>query len=234
MGIFFGVLFGIIISGTLVVCYLLVQKQKTDKPPQPDDMGNLLVIERVSGEYRAETELQLSKRAHSDLLIAGDAVVGMILNMKLDLALQTISVPVSEELKNRVSQGDIPERLTPRRVRAAVAVGEISMALENLMQDFGNHQADTLFVILDEEHGVINIGDQRISVSYVIQKIACKIEVYDNWECGDDYPKTFDGYAVAGEIWKAVVALLREGKTRIPGLRVNKDVVIVPKIIVNE
>ena len=242
MGIILHVLFWLVVIGWIAaLCWIVFKvwrNQKPDqphllaKPSQPDDFYNgYLLVERVSGEYRAETELQVIKRAHSDLLAAGDAVLELPTS---DSVRNTLSAPISEELKNRVAYGDIDARLTPQRVRAAVAVGEISMELESLMQQFGDHQADTLSVVLDKLHGVIYIGDQQISVGYVIHKIESKIEMPDTWECGDEYRGGVHGYAAASQIWDAVVELLREGKTRIPGLRANNDILILPRIIIND
>ncbi|MEK7131352.1 MAG: hypothetical protein AAB797_01270 [Patescibacteria group bacterium] len=213
-------LFWLVVVGAVIVWYrvylVAYGKQKPDKPQQPDDFSDLLVIERVSGEYQAETESQVIKRAHSDLLTAGDAVLAKL----SDSARQTLSAPISAELKSRVSQGDIPDNLTPQRVRSAVAVAEISITLESLMVQFlHNRTTDPLFLILFFVNGTlteINIGGNKIRASHIIDSFAGKIEVNE-----------FYGYVAACGIWDAVVALLREDKVRIPGLRAKAAVAMV-------
>lgn len=203
------------------VYYLVVKKvfpkQKPDKPIQPDKPIEPLLIEYVDEGYTAET----TKQMHSNFLAAADAA----LTKWPDRTYQCLADPISEDFLSWFSAGDTHERLTPERVRIARAVLEFSALLENWMRELGPNPLAKLFFVLDEQEDVVKVGDKEIPIPFIIIRIVDKLEMGAEKE---------GRFVATHRIWEAVVALLREGKTRIPGLRANKDVLILPRVNVNK
>ena len=199
-------------AGAVIVLYRIavavLGKQKSDKPQQPDDFSDLLIIERVSGEYQAETELQILRRAHNELLSAGDALLN-----KLSVSTRkSLSKPVSrlvwEEMRDRLSEGDKPECFTIERVRAAFAVAEASLAIESLMRC--SVRCSSSKAVFYEQQDLVRFYNQEnpssyqtVPYSYLIGRISSETGVSD---------------AVSKELLRGIISLLREGKVRVPGL----------------
>lgn len=222
-------LYWLVVVGTGVVFYKILRTirrvRKPIKPLQLEDLSALLVIEHFYEGYTTET----TKQMHSDSLVAGDAVLAKL----SDSVRQTLSAPISDKFRSWFSEGDTAERLTPERVRAAKAIVEVQMILESLIRMFRSNLTAKLFITLNERQGALNLEHSQVSTGYVISKIASKIEIDGDWRYAEDYEKEFNGFFAACRIWDAIVALLREGKVHIPGLRA-KEALILPKIIANE
>lgn len=206
----------ILVVGGLLVGHLFLHDFE-----QMDDSDDLLVVEHVEERYSFGERLQATEQIHRDLLAAGDAVLAKL----SDPVRQSLGAPISDQLKAWFSAGDTPERLTPERVRAARAVIEVAAVLENLMRVLSSRHTDTFWFFLDDHRpGLINMADGQILVRHVISKIADKIEMGDYWHNAEYYEPEFMPYVAASDIWKAIVAVLREGKTRVPGLRAKPPV----------
>lgn len=151
-----------------------------------------------------ETWFKATAKKQAELLVAGDTVLA---KLPTDIR-DCLSAPILCDLAERLSQGGNPEDLTPERVRAALAVNEVSLAIWTLMFDFGSKVNQSYHqVVFDERAGILTIGKQEFVVRYIILRISRATGV---------------SFAVAIAMWHSIVEILREGLVSVPGIRAVK------------
>lgn len=191
-----------------IACASVAIKGQLSKPAKNNEVETLLVIEYVpTAMSRLETKgFTASAMAQTELLVAG----GKLLE-KLPFEISDcLSAPVSGNLAALFEQGGNYIDLFPERVVAAAALAEVSLVLWDLMFEFKpimpsnpHHQA-----ILGERMGFLTVGKQNCGPRYMPRRISHKIGVSE---------------AVATAMWAGIVAILREGKVNIPGLKATKQ-----------
>ena len=182
------------------------KKTQHKEAPMSNEKVRLFYIEHVPAEMRKLEIGGFSAAAQTqrELLKAGDE---LLRKLPGDIR-KSLGCPISSDLTKLLSQGDDLSNLTPQRVRAAVVVAEVSFALWVLMFDSGMlinqppHQ-----VVLTEQIGMLTAGKQKSRVSSVIKQISLSIRV---------------PLGVAIAMWEGVVAMLRESRVSVPGLKAGK------------
>ncbi len=203
----------------IAVVAVMNMRKPASKKGDANNVDQWLFIEyaptKMSGlEIRGFTA---ASSVQDELLVAGRE---LLKKLPPDIGADLKS-PVSGNLATLFSQSSNPNNLAPDEVVAAVAVAEASLALWALMSRFDCRvkPPHPHPVIFDESAGNFIVSQKSYSVCYVIGRISFSAGV---------------SLAMATFMWEGIAQILKEGKVPIPGLKVNKDILIVSKVDVTE
>ena len=186
--------------------FLLSKQIQPEKASIDNKDKDLFLVERVIvGMRKLETGLEVTAEARAKLFAAGDALL-----RKLPTNIRNcLNCPISCDLMDKLSQGDNSENVTPEQVRSAFGVAEASFALQDLICYFGDGINDPYYQMrIIERSGELRVGHQVFSERYVIIGISRGARV---------------SMAVATEMWRGIVEILREGLVSVPGIRAAKS-----------
>lgn len=146
----------------------------------------------------------VSAEAQAELLEAG---LALLEKLPGDIR-SCLNCPDAANLTALFLQGNAPlNNLTPERVRAAVAVAEVSLSIWHMMFVLDRRVNPPYPVTLCEQINMLSVGEELCRVSWVIRRIMHSTRL---------------PLGVATAMWEKVVEILREDKVRIPGIRAVK------------
>lgn len=152
--------------------------------------GNFLVFEYVAPEFHPATEY----------LHAADKVMA---KLSADTR-QILNRPIPEHLFVRFGWEDYFDEFMLARIRCALAMEAVGMAVQGLVLGFKNIQPRA--AMLDSRQRIFIVGCRCIPVGMVLARM--------RHEAGVPGP-------VAKEVWQSIVAVLLDGKISVPGLWVK-------------
>lgn len=182
----------------------------SNSPPKEKPMDNensrLFWIEQVPTELHGlQSLLTAPPEVQAQLLAAGDVLIDRLSWSIRDC----LNRPISCDRLDLLAHGDNQDRLTPERVRAALAVAEASWAIWAMVFEFHTEAGEPSHQIaLDERNSDILIGKRKYSIDYIVGRI--------KHSAGVDY-------IVAREMWHRIVLILRYDLAVIPGIRAIKS-----------
>lgn len=133
-------------------------------------------------------------------LEAGDEV---LIKLSADTR-QVLNRPVPERLLVCFEDAVDWNQTVHARVRCALAVEETVLAVQGLVLGFKTIQPRV--ATLDSRQGIFIAGEHRIPVGLVLARL--------RREAGVPGP-------IVKEVWQSILAVLRDGKISVPGLRVK-------------
>lgn len=139
---------------------------------------------------------EMMESSHKELVRAGDKVLKSLPDEIV--ALLGKEDYLQDEWRDRFS--GVRTRLTLPRLRAALAVSEVSLALETLMSSRRSNLDTVLIKHLDAH---IKVGERQVPVTHLVNRIAEEAAVEP---------------VVAQTLWNAITKLLVDGKLKLPGL----------------
>ena len=181
------------------------QAPANDDLPANED-SDLLQIEYVPAVLCASNMFLFIAAAnvHTELLAAGDELLN-----KLPISVRdALERPISCDLTALLAQGGDPNDRIPERVRAAIAVAETVLALWILISDYEHGVCKPVHpAAINKCKGVIIVGAKEYPIKFPISQICRSVGV---------------SMAAAGQIWRCIVEILREGFVPVPGIRAKK------------
>ena len=177
-------------------------------PEKPAEKDDLLWIEYVpAGLYWSKTLFTATAKVQTELLVAGDALLGGLSAN----ARHSLRRPISCDIIDLLSLGGNPESLTPERVKAAIGVAQATLAIQALMYKFSCEANRFCWRVALDDIGYVIAGEQRHSVDCVVERISCGVKV---------------DYFVAAEIWYVIKEILFKDVVPIPGMMAKKDRIV--------
>lgn len=148
-----------------------------------------------------EPAAQGLRQRHTELLAVGDQVSRLLPAWVQEV----LSEPIAAEQIGRLQYGDSLEKLTPARVRIALGAAEAAIALQGMVFGFSRRNQCQV-AVLDGQKEVVFTAKRSTPVRHIVERMGR--------ETGFPYP-------VAEEIWKSILAFLRQGG-RMPGIKTSR------------
>lgn len=142
---------------------------------------------------------KMMKAAHRELLRAGDKLLRYLSDEDIYL-LDVITAERQEEWRACLSGIKSISQVRPPRVKAAMAISEVALALETLMS---RHRGNPETALIKRKDPSIKVGDRQVPAKYLASRIAEEADVE---------------LSVALILWNAIANLLIDGTMKLPGL----------------
>lgn len=209
-----------VIACVLFLAFPSAPQDKQEDLPQPEstpmritvlsskfkENRDLLFIEYIQADlHKLVVGFKASVAVQAQLLVAADVLLD---NLPRHIR-NCLGRPILSDQIEWLLQGGDPEKMTPERVRAALAVAEASQALHTMMFDFGcSVDKFSYQIAVDEKTGAFVAGNKSFISPYIPKRIMVITGV---------------NLAMASEIWWRIIKIMRDGSVKIPGAKAVKE-----------